>query len=167
LLLGEVAFDAGDPVQAELWFKRSLTVCREAADRRGEANALRWLGKCDLERREFASAHARLGDALKAFRTFGMWDEVLGSLEDFAELTHLEGTVDVAIRIAAASEKARAHLRLLRSPRLERRWLALLAELQRKIAGPAYESNWEDGRAWEIDDAVHVALSKRPEVAPA
>ena len=45
LRLGEVAFASGDHAEAELWFKRSLTVCREAADKRGEANALRWLGK--------------------------------------------------------------------------------------------------------------------------
>jgi tetratricopeptide (TPR) repeat protein len=167
LLLGEVEFATGDFPEAERRFKRSLTVCREAADKRGESNALRWLGKSDLQRRDPASARARLEDALKAFKTFGMWDEVLGTLEDFVELTYLEGAADVAVRIAAASDKVRANLQLVRAPRVERRRQALLAELQQKIAGPSYDSNWDEGRACEIDDAVRIALSRQPQTAAA
>ena len=76
LLLGEVALETDDWTQAALWFKRSLTVCREAADKRGESNALRWLGKCDLKHGDTASARNRLSEALRAFRTFEMWDEL-------------------------------------------------------------------------------------------
>jgi tetratricopeptide (TPR) repeat protein len=165
LLWGEVAFHNSGWVQAELWFKRSLTVCREAADKRGEANALRWLGKCDLQRGELASARARLCEALRAFRNFEMWEEVLGSLEDFAELVYLEGAVDVALRLSAAAERARAHLQLVKSPRVEQRWQAHIANLRLTIAGPTFDSRWEDGRAWEIDDAVRAALSTQREVA--
>ena len=60
LLLGEVALASADLEQAELWFKRSLTLCREAADRRGEANALRWLGRCDLFNGDLVTARGRL-----------------------------------------------------------------------------------------------------------
>ncbi len=49
LMLGEVALETGDVAQACLRFKRSLTVCREAGDKRGEANALRWLARVDLQ----------------------------------------------------------------------------------------------------------------------
>ena len=42
--------------QAGLRFKRSLTVCREAGDKRGEANALRWLARVDLQAGDLASA---------------------------------------------------------------------------------------------------------------
>ena len=40
LHLGEAAFDAGIPDKAAQHFKRSLIVCREGGDKRGEANAL-------------------------------------------------------------------------------------------------------------------------------
>src|SRR4029079_13648408 len=45
LMLGEICFEAGSLEQACLRFNRSLTFCREAGDKRGEANASRWLGK--------------------------------------------------------------------------------------------------------------------------
>ncbi len=106
---GEISFWLGETDQAVLWFKRSLTLCREAADKRGEANALRWLGKCDLRKRDRASARTRLTDALRAFRSFEMWDELLACLEDFAELCQLEGrpkSVDPALGGDAASSRA-------------------------------------------------------------
>jgi tetratricopeptide (TPR) repeat protein len=97
LLLGEVAFDNDDWTQAVLWIKRSLTICREAADKRGEASALYWLGKCDLRRGDITTARARLGDALRAFRSFEMWTNLSGG--GLAELASLEGT-QIAVRLS-------------------------------------------------------------------
>jgi len=165
LLLGELAFTNSDWAKAELWFKRSLTVCREAADKRGEANALRWLGKCDVQRGDVATARVRLGAALSAFRTFEMWDELLGSLEDFAELVLLERAVDVAVPLSAAAERARVRLQLVKSPRTEQRWQAHIAKLRLALTGSAFDESWEDGDAWEIDDAIRSTLSTQREVA--
>ena len=77
---------ADDLAEARLRFKRSLTVCRDAGDKRGEANALRWLAQVDLQRGDLASARRRLAEALRAFRAFEMREELLGCLEDHAEL---------------------------------------------------------------------------------
>ena len=86
LLLGEVAFESADFEKSELWFKRSLTVCREAGDRRGEANALRSLGRCDLFKGDLLAARSRLIPALQAFKSSEMWEELFSCLEDFARL---------------------------------------------------------------------------------
>jgi len=161
LLLGEVAFDVGDWEQAVLWFKRSLTVCREAADKRGEANALRWLGKSDLEAGDLASARARLDEAVREFRAFEMWEELLGGLDDLAALIHREGPVDLAVRILAAAAMARKRLRLVLSPRTEERAQALTAALRDSLTVPVYESHWNDGCEWEIDHAIELALSPK------
>ncbi len=163
LLWGEVDFEGGDKVQAELWFKRSLTVCREAADKRGEANALRWLGKCDLQRGDIASARGRLSDALSAFRTFEMWDELLGCLDDFADLVELEGSSDIAVRLTAATAKARERLQLPRTPRAEERWQLQLASRRTAISGPVFETNWSDGRSWDVEVAITSALATKTE----
>jgi len=165
LLLGEVAFDNDDWTQAVLWIKRSLTICREAADKRGEASALYWLGKCDLRRGDITTARARLGDALRAFRSFEMWDELVGNLEDFAELASLEGTLEIAVRLSAATNKARARLRLVKSLHTEERWQAHIVKLRQAINGPAFDANWQEGCAWEIDDAIRAALSTQREFA--
>jgi predicted ATPase/class 3 adenylate cyclase len=161
LVLGEVAFEGNDLVQASLRFKRSLTVCREAGDKRGEANALWWLGKVDLQGGDIASARGRLADALRAFRAFEMWDELLGCLEDQALLALIEGRADLAVRLAAAAGQSRDRLRLARAPRNEARWQAHLDTMRKAKTGGAFDTAWSEGRNWQVDDAIGRALSTR------
>ncbi len=89
--LGELACHLPDWDKANVWFKRALTLFREAADKRGEANALRWLGKCDLQAGDIVSARTRLEAAMRALHDLEMWDELLDCLEDAAELHHIGG----------------------------------------------------------------------------
>ncbi len=63
LMLGRCAFEAQDYDAASRFLALSLEVCTKAADKRGEANALWWLGKVDLARGDLASARRRLGEA--------------------------------------------------------------------------------------------------------
>ncbi|HKX40274.1 MAG TPA: hypothetical protein VJO99_03885 [Burkholderiaceae bacterium] len=163
LVLGETAFEQGDAVQACLRFKRSLTVCREAGDKRGEANALWWLGKVDLHGGDIVSARSRLGDALRAFRTFEMWEELLGCLEDHATLAHRDDRADVAVRLAAALGTARVRLGLARSPRHEQRWQQQLAALRHATTGADFDAAWREGQDCQVDHAIRGALSKRDE----
>ena len=161
LLLGEVAFDAADYRQAVLWFKRSLTVCREAADKRGEANAMRWLGKTDLQAGDLASARARLDEAVREFRAFEMWEELLGGLDDLAALVDREGAADLAVRILASVASSRGRLRLVRPPKTEERAMEQLTALRAALGAPVFESHWSDGSEWEIDHALTLALSPK------
>jgi len=163
LVLGETAFEVGDRAQACLRFKRSLTVCREAGDKRGEANALWWLGKADLQGGDIASARSRLGDALRAFRAFEMWEELLGCLEDQAALAYAEGRADAAVHLAAATTVSRDRLRLERPPGSGQRWQVQLDALHQAIAGAAFDEAWNEGRDWPIDRAIRSALSGQEE----
>jgi predicted ATPase len=155
---GEIAFWLGELDEAGLWFKRSLTLCREAADKRGEANALRWLGKCDLHKRDRASARNRLTEALRAFRSFEMWDELLGCLEDFAELCQLEGQLNLSIRLAAAAQRARERLGLTRWPRAELRQAELVSGYKAAMQAEGSDDAWNEGCSWDVEDAVRNAL---------
>jgi tetratricopeptide (TPR) repeat protein len=167
LMLGEIGFEAGDLEQACLRFKRSLTVCREAGDKRGEANALRWLGKADLERGELASARRRLGDALRTFRAFEMWEELLGCLEDHAAVVRAEGRPDLAVHLSAAAAASRDKLGLGRPPRIELRWQAHLDALRTTLSTPVFDEAWRGGREWEVDQAIRRALSTQEEAVAA
>ena len=167
LVLGEVALETGDAAQACLRFKRSLTVCREAGDKRGEANALRWLARVDLQSGDLASARARLSDALRAFRAFEMREELLGCLEDHAALAEAEGKREVAVGLAAAAARSRERLGLTRSPRGELRWQALLGRLRRAMTEAPFDSAWDDAQRWQIDEAIGRALSAHLERATA
>jgi hypothetical protein len=167
LLLCELALGSGDQKEAELRVRRSLSVCREAADMRGEANALRWLGKCQLQHGDTSAARSSLGEALLAFRRFEMWEELLGCLQDFAELVATEGAHPVAARIAGTVATLRQRRRLALSPREKERWDGQLARLRQAMPAAAFEAAWNDGSSREIDVAIDYALTKSREPAAA
>ena len=167
LLLGEAAFEAGDFVQAALRFKRSLTMCREGGDKRGEANALWQLGKVELLGGELASARSRLAQALRAFREFEMWEQLLGCLEDQATLARVESRPGAAVRVAAVADLSRSRLGLKRSLRGEQRWQGQLAAIRAALPGAEFEEAWNEGREWQIDQAIRAALSTQAEAVMA
>jgi predicted ATPase/class 3 adenylate cyclase len=158
LRLGQVAFAGDDLAEAELWFRRSSTLCREAADQRGEANAQRWLGRVEVRTGRLASARTRLAEALGAYRRFEMWDELLGCLEDFAELGHGEGEPSLALRLAAAAHRARERLVLPHTPRDEALQNALVSDY-RRATKESPDDAWREGLAWDVEDAVRSALA--------
>jgi hypothetical protein len=164
-VLGEVAFEAGNADEASHRFKRSLTVCREAGDKRGGANALRGLARVDLHAGDLAPARLRLADALRAFRAFEMREELLAAIEDHAELAAAEGRVETAVALAAATTKARERLGLARTRRAERRWQATLARLRRTMNDAPFESAWNEAAHWHLDEAVRQSLSPQAERA--
>ncbi|HMO47683.1 MAG TPA: hypothetical protein PKB14_16850 [Rubrivivax sp.] len=160
LMLGKCAFDVQDYSAASARLSLSLEVCTRAADRRGEANARWWLGKIDLARDALVQARCALGEAVDAFRSFEMWDETLGCLEDFALLMHREGEAPRAVQVSALSSKVRQRLNLARAPRAEVRWQSHLDTLRESLAEDVYAAAWRIG--WdqlEADDAVRLSLS--------
>ena len=164
LLIGELAYDAGDFADAEAWFKRSFTVCREAADKRGEANATRWLGRCDLKRGANETGRSRLTDALRAYVSFGMWEELLGCLEDIAELM-LEPESAKAARLISAVGHARDRLQLPHDERAGRALQEQLAALRQTLGEEGFTSQWEQGKALDIREAI--AQAQAPAEEPA
>jgi predicted ATPase len=167
LFLGATALQGDDRAQAGLRFKRSLTVCREAGDKRGEAHALWWLGHLDLRSGDIVSARTRLSEALRAFRAFEAWEDVLGCLEDHAVLALAEGLPDVSVGLAAVATKARERLGLVHSPRDEARWQAHLAEMRLAVPDLQYSGVWLDAQEWQIDVAIRHALAPQKETATA
>ena len=165
LALGEVSFAKGDATDARRWFTRSLTVCCEAADKRGEANAIWWLGKTDLQIADAPSARKRLGEALTAFRAFGMREEVLGCLEDHAVLMGAEGDVEVAVHLAAAASGSRHRLNLVRVPRFEQTWQTNLTRWRERLTTDGFDEAWHEGSEWSVDHAIQNALSLQQQAA--
>ena len=136
-------------------------MCREAGDKRGEANALWWLGRADLRGADIASARDRLGEALKSFRAFEMWEGLLGCLEDHAVLARAEGRIDLTVQLASAAACSRDRMRLVRSPRTEKRWQTQLDAVRKAVAADSFDSAWREGRNWQVDEAIARARSAR------
>ncbi len=161
-MLGKCAFEAQDYAGAAQHLRRSLEICTQAADKRGEANAQWWLGKVDLELGSLATARRHLGEALGQFRAFEMWDELLGCLEDHAVLMHREGAAVLAVQVSAVTTKMRQRLNLARAPRIERRWQSQLDSLRNALTDEAYAAAWSTGLDQrEVDDAVRLSRAAR------
>ena len=161
LVRGEMAIDSGAHHRARELFERSLTISQDAADRRGQANALWRLAKIDLIDGALESAGTRLGAALRVFRAFDMRIELLGCLEDYANLLHAHGHSDVAVSLWAAVTAACRGLNAVRAPRKELRRVEQLESLRRAMTTTAFDQAWQDGENWSVDQALHVALLRQ------
>ena len=161
LMLGEVALVARQPDAAVACFERSLAVCRDAADKRGEAQALRWLGKTDLEEGRLGQARQRLNEALRVFDAFDMREEVICCLEDHVGLLLFGGHSQAAAELAGAAAQARTRLVLLLSPRDQLFRADELARVRAALSPESYDLAWHRGRRLETEMAVRMALAKR------
>jgi len=157
LLLGESLLSAADLPGACARFTRSLEVCREAEDKRGEASALWWLGKWDLQNGDLEGARVRLNGALRAFQAFEMYEELLGCLEDHAELMCAMDALHDAVRVYASVDGTRERLTLRRYPRSQRRWSETIVDVRRELGDDTFDTRWSEGRGWSIDDAIKQA----------
>jgi len=154
LQLGESVLSAGNLAAAKTRFQRSLDVCRDAEDKRGEAVSLWWLGRWELLSGNLEAARVRLNGALRAFHAFEMYEELLGCLDDHAELMRAMDAAHDAVRVNASVEVARERLTLRRYPRGQRRWRETLAEARRDLGDAAFEQAWSQGRGWTLEEAI-------------
>jgi len=88
---GLMASGQGDLGQAEIWLKKSLALFRQLGDTRGEARALRELGRVAMLRGENARAHALLEEGLTLFRELGDTQGVSDSLVTLSDVLLIQG----------------------------------------------------------------------------
>ena len=158
-ILGELALEAGDVNGASERFGRSLEVCRAAEDKRGEATALWWQGKADVAARKSELAWIRLSGALRAFQAFEMYAEILGCLDDIADLLHMCALRGEAACVYAVIERFRSRLALSQSPRFEIRRKARIDALRRALSEAGFDTACAKGSAWSIEQTIRYALS--------
>ena len=157
--LGEVALRAGDPRVAVERLARSLKICRDTQDKRGAVLALWRLGKADAASGDYASARAKMAEALPAFYSFGMNSEALDCLEDYADLLQTSGQEEDAVRLNAAAAAAREAL-ALRSPRTDAVRHKNLGAARSALGSAAFEAAWSAGSSWKLEEAVKRALAR-------
>ena len=156
--LGELALFADDADGAVACFERSLEVCNESEDRRNEAVATWWLGRVSLRAGEPADARLRLTHALRAFQAFEMNTELIGCLEDFADLFVTTGVVDGAASLMGAAASLRERLALSRAPRAEEHWRRVVARVRERAGETVFDAAFARGRDWTTEEAVACAL---------
>ena len=107
-------------------------------------------------------AWVRLSGALRAFQAFEMYAEMLGCLEDMADLLHVRGMPDDAACLYAAVERLREGLALSRPPRFEVRTKDRIGMLRRALGDASFDAAWAKARSWGIEQTIRRALSSPP-----
>jgi predicted ATPase/serine/threonine protein kinase len=145
---------------AEEAARRSLAICRQTGDTRGEASATWWLGRIRLDDGEPAPARLLLQEALVAFEAHDMRAQMLGCLDDLCRVMLAGSEPASACSLAAAIEQARQRLKLRRPPWEQARWDELQRRVRASLGPEAIENAEREGRSWETDDAVRAAMSE-------
>jgi hypothetical protein len=86
-----------------------------------------------------------------------MNEELLGCLDDHAELMRATGAAHDAVRVFASVEAARERLSLRRYPRGQRKWSEMIAEARRHLGDAAFDQAWAQGRRSTLEDAIEHA----------
>ncbi len=160
LVLGVMAYEAGDMDSAREWLAASLANCEQTGNSRGVASATWRLAQVDLHSEAAASATGRLAAALPAFQAADMQEELLGCLEDVACLMGqgtLQAVAEVAAPLAGYLDPARQRRGLKRSARADERWREQLQILKLRLADDEFQAAIARGRDWTGADALRAA----------
>ena len=156
---GEIALASDDLPAAQARFARSLKICLEAQDKRGEAISLWRLGKTEAGLGARDQARAHLSEALLALNEFQMNPELLDCLEDYARLLIDAQRPEPAVQLCAAATAAREMRRLPRSAHRETEMKSRIEAARGALGEAAFVAARSLGRAWSLDEAVHRARS--------
>ncbi len=157
--LGELALRADNLQAAHARFTRSLKICEDAQDKRGEAITLWRLGRTEAALGDHDLARKKLSEALRALQAFEMNSEVLDCLEDYASLLETTAEAQTAVRIFAAAAAIRVALGIPRSARREAEMQSRAKAARAELGEQAFEAAWSMGRIWSQDEAIHYALA--------
>ena len=158
LVLGQVAMESEDWPQAAQCFTRSLKICQDNGDTRGHAKAMWHLGKNALHGLEFESARTQLTRAIHVFRKFEMSEELIGCLEDFAQLDQARGQRARSARTLSIASQMRGRAAIVAPDRSTARNVALEAALRSQLPPSDYDAAWAAGQQIEVEAALLTAL---------
>ena len=154
-LLGQIALDRGQLDRARVHVARSLATSRTQGNAFGIAMASWSIAKIELANNQSVNALPFLGEAIKAFDAFGMNEDTIGVIEDYARVARSIGLTADAARFYGAASAASERQSLHRAPRLEYSYRDDLDSLRAALGGPAFETAWREGREWSIAQAIH------------
>lgn len=158
LVLGLVALESGDWPRATQCFTRSLKMCKDNGDTRGQARATWYLAKSTLHDGDFEAARTQLNTAIRVFRKFEMSEELIGCLEDFAHLDHARGQWLRSVRTLSIASQMRGRAAIVAHVRGAARTVALAEALKAQLPQSEYDTAWAAGQQIEVEAALLTAL---------
>jgi tetratricopeptide (TPR) repeat protein len=158
LMLGLVALESADWPRATQCFTRSLKMCKDNGDTRGQARATWYLAKSTLHDGDFEASRTQLTTAIRVFRKFEMSEELIGCLEDFAHLDHARGQWLRSVRTLSIADQMRGRAAIVGHVRGAARTAALVEALKARLPHSEYDTAWVAGQQIEVEAALLTAL---------
>src|SRR5690606_38048290 len=112
---------------------------------------------------EVKKARRQLADALSLFHEMGAQFHMTGFLVDMAVLVMYEGNPRQSAQLMGAAEAALHQLNVPMEPSLVPIHQQALATVQKQLGESAFQSAWEEGSKWSLEEAVKEALGERTE----
>jgi adenylate cyclase len=166
--LGVVDWHLGNPTGARVLWEESLAISQEIGDKNVSALCLGYLGMSRLilsqgVLAEVKKARRQLADALSLFHEMGAQFHMTGFLVDMAVLVMYEGNPRQSAQLMGAAEAALHQLNVPMEPSLVPIHQQALATVQKQLGESAFQSAWEEGSKWSLEEAVKEALGERTE----
>ena len=158
LVLGQVALESADWLRAAQCFARSLKICADNGDTRGHSKAMWHLAKNALYHGDLESAHSQLTSAIPVFRQFEMSEELIGCLEDFAQLDQARDRCACSVRTLSIASQMRGRAAIVAPARSAARNLALATALKNQLSQSEFDAAWSAGQQIEVEAALLTAL---------
>jgi tetratricopeptide (TPR) repeat protein len=155
--LGLVAYAQGDYAAARAAFEESLGLCKEMDEKTQMAGALLGLGLVDLAENKPEARENILG-SLRLRQETGEQVYQTSSLIGAAGLVLQEGNPQFAAQLLGAVESALRALGAVVEPEVRPFHTQTLVALREQLGEPAFQSAWEEGSQWSLEEAVKRAL---------
>ncbi len=162
LALGNLGFLAnakGDYIAARAYFEESLALCKEVDEKTQLASALFGLGLVDLAE-DKPEARENILQSLRLRQELGEKLTQTSGLVGAAALVLPGGDPKFTAQLLSAVETALKMLGAVVEPDTRTVYTRTLVAIREQLGEAAFQSAWEEGAKWSLEDAVKKALEE-------
>ena len=160
--LGNTAYVQGEYVMAQALFEESLALCKEMDEKHTMAYVLLGLGLVDLAVNK-PEAREHILHSLRLRREMGEQLYQTSSLVGVAGLALHEDDAIFAAQLLGAVESAIKTLNAVVEEELIPFHTQTLAAIREQLGEAAFQSAWEEGSQWSLEETVKKALEESTE----
>jgi tetratricopeptide (TPR) repeat protein len=156
---GLLAHEVGDWTKAEALLRQCLTLTRQIGNKYGECIALLNFGNLAIDQKDAATARTMYVASLRISQAMGNQNNLFFSLNGLAATAVLAQDLPRAARLAASAETLRLSLGTAWDVIEGRIYEATLTAARAGLGEAAFQSAWEEGGRWSLEEAVAKALT--------
>ena len=132
---------------------------RQLGDKAGLALSLNTLADVVLDEGKFGDARPLLDESLTLNLALGDQTAIAYLIEDYAGLAAAESQPEKALRLAGFADALRASIGAPLPPSEQARVDRMIAPARAALSESTITTEWETGRAMELEQAIQLALS--------